>query len=96
MYSEHSFLIQHREPPAALVTSLANVLLTDASPEDIVIGQAAPPLGHLGSAAEGGSIQVLEYLERNFLWQDDKGVNANQMGQLLCEKRQLRETAHGE
>jgi hypothetical protein len=96
MDSEHSFLLQHRKTPAALVTSLSDVLLADASPEDIVVGQAAPSLGYLSSTAKGGGVQVLEYLERNFLRENDEGVDANQVGQLLCQKRQLRETAHGQ
>jgi arginine utilization protein RocB len=78
------------------VAFLANVLLTDASPEDVVVRKVLPTLRDLGSTAERSRIKVAENLETNFTGEDGKRVYANEVGELLSEKGKLGEATHGE
>lgn len=75
---------------------LANVLLTDTSPEDVVVCEVFPTLCDLGGTTERSRIEVAENLETDFSWEDGERVYANEMGKLLGEKRKLGEATHGE
>jgi len=72
------------------------VLLAYAAPEDVVVGEGLPPLAHLGSAAEGGGIEIGQDLERHLAGEHAEWVDADQLAELFCEQGKLRETAHGE
>jgi hypothetical protein len=89
-------LFEDRETPPTLGTFLANVLFTDASPENVVVGECSPALGDLCSPAERCGIQMLKDLETEFVRKDNEGVYANEMSELLCEQGELGEAAHGQ
>jgi hypothetical protein len=78
------------------VALLANVLLTDTSPEDVVVCEVLPTLCDLGGATERSRVEVAENLETDFSGEDSERVYANEMGKLLGEKRKLGEATHGE
>lgn len=89
-------LLEYREAPATLGALLANVLFTDASPENVVVGKCPPASGDLGSPAKRRGIEVEEDLETEFMRKDRKGVYSDEISELLCEEGELGEAAHGE
>ena len=72
------------------------MLLADLAPEDIVVGKAAPMFGDLGGTTEGYSVEVGKDLERDFAREDNERVDSDEVTELLCEKGELGEAAHGE
>ena len=78
------------------MTLLPNVLLTYTLPDDVVVRQALPPLGDLRCPTQRGRIQVAEDLETDFSRKDGKGVDADEVGELLGQQGELGEAAHGE
>ena len=70
------------------------MLLTDPPPQDIIIRKTFPLLVDLGSPAERGGVEVGEDPERHFVREDGEGVDADDVGELVNEERELREAAH--
>ena len=89
-------LLKDREAPPALGALLPDVLLADAAPEDVIIGEALPQSADLGGAAEGGRVEIAENLKGDFVREDGEGVYPDQMRELLGEEGELGEAAHGE
>lgn len=94
--TERAFFLEDGQTPAALVALLANVLLTDTAPEDVVVCEVFPTLCDLGGPTERSRIEVAENLETDFSGEDGERVYANEMGKLLGEKGELGEATHGE
>lgn len=61
-----AFLVKDGKTPATLVTFLANVLLTDAAPENVIVSEGLPLGADLSSATEGRGIEVTEDLDADF------------------------------
>ena len=61
-----AFLVKDGKAPATFVTLLANVLFTDAAPENIVVSEGLPLVADLRCATEGRGIEVTEELEADF------------------------------
>lgn len=57
------------------MTFLPNVLLANASPENVVIRKRKPFLVHLRSAAEGYSVEITKDLKSYFAREHTKGVD---------------------
>lgn len=59
------------------MTLLADMLLADSPPENVVVGEGAPTCTDLGCTAQRGRIDVGEDLERDFTRQNEEGVDAD-------------------
>lgn len=56
----------------------------------------SPLLADLSGPTEGSGVEVGKDSEGNFVGKNREGVNPNDVGELVGEERQLRETAHGQ
>ena len=72
------------------------MLLADFPPKDIIICKAFPFLAYLSSPAERSGVEVGEDPEGDFVGENREGVYSNDIGELVDEQRELRETAHGQ
>lgn len=68
---------------------MTNVLLTNASPENVVISEGLPSSGDLGGPAQRSGIKVHENLETHFARKNCKWIYADKMGELFGEKGEL-------
>ena len=96
MRVQRASALENRQAPAALAALLADVLLADAPPENIVVREALPPPADLRGAAEGDGVEIAEDLEGDLARQGGEGVDADEEGELLGEEGELGEAAHGE
>lgn len=87
---------QNGQAPSALEAFLANMLLADFAPEDVVVSKAAPMFGDLGSPTKGCSVEVGKNLEGDFARKDGQGVYPDKVAELFCEQGELGEAAHCE
>ena len=72
------------------------MLLADPPPEDVVVGEGLPSLADLRGTAERCRIEIAEDLQRYLAWEHGEGIDADEMGELLAEERELGEAAHRE
>lgn len=87
---------QNGQAPSTLEAFLPNMLLTDFTPQDIVVSKAAPMFGYLGSTTKGCSVEVGKDLESDFAGEGGEGVYSDEVAELLCEEGELGEAAHCE
>lgn len=89
-------LLHQREAPAALFALALNVLLAHCPPEQVVVGELLPGLGHLGAPAEADGVDVREHVEGDLLWQDGERVDPADVLHALGQVRELARAADGE
>ena len=65
-------------------------------PQYVVISEAAPVFRHLGRPPERYSVKRLKDLERDLSRKYVERVKSDEVLQLFCEKRKLREATHCE
>ena len=72
------------------------MLLANATPQDVVVRKVLPLASYLGGAAQGSGVEITEYFQTDLTGEDCKGIDADEMRELLGEQRELGEAAHGE
>lgn len=72
------------------------MLFADSPPQDIVVRKTLPLLADLSSAAERGSVEAGENSEGHFMGKNGKGIDSDNVGELVDEEGKLREAAHGQ